>query len=53
MAAWILILVLTGTHGGSVTTQSFGSEQACEAAGRAAKELDSFATSIRYACVRG
>jgi len=53
MAAWILILALTGSHGGSVTTQGFTDKESCEAAGRAALELDSFTTSIRYACVRG
>lgn len=53
MAAWILILVLNGSHGGSVTAQGFTDKESCEAAGRAALELDSLMTTIRYACVRG
>jgi hypothetical protein len=49
---WILILVLTGSHGGSIAMQEFSDQASCEAAGRAAKGLDSLVTTIRYACVR-
>lgn len=48
---WILILVLTGSHGGSIAMQEFGTQAACETAGREAKQLDSMVTSMRYACV--
>ena len=50
--AWILILVLAGSHGGSITTQDFADKASCEAAGRAAKDLYSMLISIRFTCVR-
>lgn len=51
IGTWILILVLSGSHGGGVTTQEFHNQEKCEAAGNAAKKLDGAMTSVRFACV--
>lgn len=51
IGTWILILVLSGSHGGGVTTQEFHNQEKCEAAGNAAKSLSGFSNVVRFSCV--
>jgi len=50
MNSWVLILVLLGTQGNSITTQKFETEQLCKAAGAEAVKLPSMSI-IKYTCV--
>jgi len=50
MNTWVLILILLGSTGNSITTQKFENKQLCESAGEEAKKVTTMSI-IRYTCV--
>ena len=54
MTAWVLILSLIAGYGVALTTTTFQTQEACEAAGKQARQrLEGTLSTVRYVCVPG